>query len=138
MLVTPSTGWNKGLTPIDVAVLNALWNAETIGGFGDGTSLSQARKRDMLTLGVGYKVTPQLNIGGHYYYARQKGRISAGKGHAQFLVAIADYAFSKRTDAYFEVDHTKLSRNLSLKGRDGNVNGARSRTGITIGLRHRF
>ena len=66
----------------------------------------------------------------------QSGSASGNfNGRAHFYVAVADYAFSKRTDAYFAVDHTKT------KGGDGvmlDANGAKTRTGITIGLRHRF
>lgn len=46
-----------------------------------------------------------------------------------------DYAFSKRTDAYFAVDHTRISGG---EGMALAANGARTRTGITAGLRHRF
>ena len=47
-----------------------------------------------------------------------------------------DYAFSKRTDAYFGIDHTKVSggANVALDA----TSGATKRTGITVGLRHRF
>ena len=51
-----------------------------------------------------------------------------------------DYAFSKRTDAYIEVDNTRLKGNVSLTSSAAGVgvNGAKSRTGFTVGLRHRF
>jgi predicted porin len=95
-----------------------------------------ANKREMFKVGFGYQVTPQLNAGLHYYHAKQSGSATgAFNGKADFIVAVADYAFSKRTDAYFAVDHTKT------KGGAGvmlDANGAKKRTGITIGLRHRF
>lgn len=50
-------------------------------------------------------------------------------------MAVADYAFSKRTDAYFGVDHTKVSGGSGM-ALDSNT--ATKRTGITVGLRHRF
>ncbi|MDO4969659.1 MAG: porin, partial [Comamonadaceae bacterium] len=55
---------------------------------------------------------------------------------ADFVVALANYAFSKRTDAYFGVDHTKVrgGEDMYLD----RTSKARSRTGITAGLRHRF
>ncbi|MNW16653.1 hypothetical protein D3C71_2155680 [compost metagenome] len=61
--------------------------------------------------------------------------MAADNGKANFIVAVADYAFSKRTDAYFGVDYTKVKggANIAL-----GANGARDRTGITAGLRHRF
>ena len=53
-----------------------------------------------------------------------------------FYVAVADYAFSKRTDAYFGVDHTSISGGTALVL--DTASGARSRTGVTMGIRHRF
>jgi len=50
---------------------------------------------------------------------------------------VADYAFSKRTDAYFGVDHTSISGGTALV-LDGSGGNARSRTGVTMGIRHRF
>ena len=95
-----------------------------------------ANKRQMFKVGAGYQFTPAINVGVHYYHAKQSGSASgAYNGKANFLVSVVDYAFSKRTDAYFAVDHTRVS------GGDGMAlaaNGARNRTGITAGLRHRF
>ena len=53
------------------------------------------------------------------------------------MVAAVDYAFSKRTDAYVAIDHTKLSNGESKLFIDS-YSKARSRTGFTVGLRHRF
>ena len=117
----------------DRALLGAYWTGSSNGGFVPG----DADKRQMVKLGVGYQFTPQLNLGAHFFHAKQSGSVkNTNNGKANFIVAVADYAFSKRTDAYFGVDHTKVSGNA------GNVldstNGARDRTGITIGMRHRF
>lgn len=133
---------------IDSAVLNAMWTSPTSGGFHAGAPvnpaqpatmanlLNYANKRDMFTVGVGYQVTKQLNLGAHYYHAKQSGSASgAFNGKANFLVMAADYAFSKRTDAYFAVDHTKVSGGAGMAL---DSNGATSRTGITTGIRHRF
>lgn len=114
------------------AGIAAMWSGEVNGGFLRGA----ATKRDMVKIGFGYQFTPQVNAGVHYYHAKQSGSpVAADNGKAHFLVAVADYAFSKRTDAYFGVDHTKVKggANLAL-----GTNGARDRTGITAGIRHRF
>ena len=121
----------------DAALLNAYWTGSSNGGFIAGNAPGNfANKREMFKVGFGYQVTPQLNAGLHYYHAKQSGSATgAFNGKADFIVAVADYAFSKRTDAYFAVDHTKT------KGGAGvmlDSNGAKKRTGITIGLRHRF
>ena len=63
-------------------------------------------------VGVGYQLTPQLNLGAHYFRGKQSGGVKNGgasNGNVNFYVAVADYAFSKRTDAYFGVDHTSIS-----------------------------
>jgi len=133
---------------IDSALLGAYWTGSSNGGFLPGAGanpavpatmanlLDHANKREMVKLGFGYQVTKQLNLGAHYYHAKQSGSASgAFNGKADFIVAAADYAFSKRTDAYFAVDHTKVSGGSGVAL---DANGARSRTGITAGLRHRF
>jgi len=133
---------------VDSGLLGAYWSGSSNGGFMPGAAanpaapatianlLNHADKRQMYKVGFGYQVTPQLNAGLHYYHARQTGSASgAFNGKANFLVGVVDYAFSKRTDAYFGVDHTRVSGG---SGMALDANGARSRTGITAGLRHRF
>ncbi|QXZ09839.1 porin [Comamonas sp. Y33R10-2] len=122
----------------DIAVLNNFWTGSSNGGFVGGSSpLNAANKREMIKVGFGYQVTPQFNAGLHYYHAKQSGSNGGNfNGKADFIVAVADYAFSKRTDAYFAVDHTKTKGGAGVV-LDG-TNGATKRTGITVGLRHRF
>lgn len=134
-------GQNKaddGLTATDRAVLGAMWTGGLNGGFG-GPAFLAANKRTIWKLGAGYQVTTQLNLGMHYFRAKQTGLVDSAKADADFITMAADYAFSKRTDAYFEIDHTKLKGDsVSLNNSAGVANGAKSRTGFTIGLRHRF
>ena len=133
---------------VDSAVLGAYWTSPTSGGFAPGAGVdtrnpatianlrNHANKRQMFKVGFGYQATPQINWGAHYYHAKQSGSASgAYNGKANFLVTAVDYAFSKRTDAYFAVDHTRVSGGAGMALA---ANGARSRTGITAGLRHRF
>lgn len=122
----------------DYAVLSSLWAGTSNGGF-SGPAFTVANKRQMITAGVGYQITPQLNWGTHYWYAKQSGRSAVADGAAHFLSTVLDYAFSKRTDAYIGLDHIKISSDhASLTDSRGAVNGAKSRTGLTIGIRHRF
>ena len=133
---------------VDSGLMAAYWSGSSNGGFLPGAGadptrpatlanlLNHADKRQMYMVGFGYQITPQLNAGLHYYHARQSGSASgAFNGKANFLVAVADYAFSKRTDAYAGVDHTRVSGGAGMAL---DANGARDRTGITVGLRHRF
>jgi predicted porin len=91
-------------------------------------------KREMLMGGATYQLTPQFNIGAHYWHATQTHQAVSlpGKSKADFFAAVADYAFSKRTDAYLEVDYTKFSGAVAF------ANGAQKRGGAMVGLRHRF
>lgn len=118
---------------LDGAILGVFWAGQTNGGFIPG----DADKRQLFKLGVGYQVTQQLNLGLHYFHGKQSGSATGlSNGKANFVVAVADYAFSKRTDAYVGIDNTRLSGgdNMHLDA----ASKARSRTGFTIGLRHRF
>lgn len=118
---------------VDGAILGQFWAGQTNGGFIPG----DADKRQLFKLGVGYQATPQLNVGLHYFHGKQTGSATGlSNGKANFVVAVADYAFSKRTDAYVGIDNTRLSGgdNVYLDA----ASKARSRTGFTIGLRHRF
>ena len=122
----------------DLAVLGSLWQGTANGGFG-GPSFLSANKRTIYKLGAGYQLTSALNLGAHYFHTKQTGTTATAEGSANFFTVALDYAFSKRTDAYFEMDNTRLSGNaVSLSNSAGVVNGAKSRTGYTVGLRHRF
>lgn len=133
---------------VDSTLLAAYWSGSSNGGFLPGAGvnpanpatmlnlLNHADKRQMYKIGFGYQATPQINAGLHYYHARQSGSASgAFNGKANFLVGVVDYAFSKRTDAYVGVDHTRVSGGAGMAL---DANGARNRTGFTVGLRHRF
>lgn len=126
-------------SPTDLAVLGAMWQGTINGGFG-GPAFLLANKRTIYKVGFGYQITPQINLGAHYFHAKQSGVSAAADATANFFTLAADYAFSKRTDAYVEIDNTRLKGNVSLSSSapGGTVNGAKSRTGFTIGLRHRF
>jgi predicted porin len=118
---------------VDGAFLGQAWAGTTSDGFQPG----DANRRQLFQVGVGYQMTPQLNLGAHYFRGKQSGSASGlSNGNANFYVAVADYAFSKRTDAYFGVDHTGISGGSAIV-LDA-ASKARSRTGITVGLRHRF
>ena len=131
---------------VDSGVLGAFWSGSSNGGFLPGAPATgatnianlrdHANKRDMFKVGIGYQITPAINLGGHYYNAKQSGSASgAFNGRAHFYVAVVDYAFSKRTDAYFGVDRTRVNGGAGMAL---SANGARTRTGMTVGLRHRF
>lgn len=131
-------------SPIDLAVLGDAWQNPISGGFG-GPAFLAASKRTIYKVGAGYQVTPQLNIGAHYFHAKQSGRSASADATANFFTVAADYAFSKRTDAYVEFDNTRLKGAVSLSSNAAQsatnptgANGAKKRNGFTVGIRHRF
>ena len=129
-VTSPVVGFRNA---VDGALLGQFWSGQSNGGFQPG----DADKRQLFKIGVGYQVTSQLNLGAHYFRGKQTGSATGtSNGNANFYVAVADYAFSKRTDAYFGVDHTSISGGGAVVL--DTASKARSRTGITIGLRHRF
>ncbi|MHB1411037.1 MAG: porin [Acidovorax defluvii] len=129
-VTSPVQGFRK---VVDNVILGEFWSGQTNGGFQPG----DANKRQLFKVGVGYQLTPQLNLGAHYFRGKQSGSVNGtSNGNVNFYVAVADYAFSKRTDAYFGVDHTSISGGTALVL--DTASGARSRTGITAGIRHRF
>ena len=129
-VTSPVVGFRNA---VDGALLGQFWSGQSNGGFQPG----DANKRQLFKIGVDYQVTSQLNLGAHYFRGKQTGSATGtSNGNANFYVAVADYAFSKRTDAYFGVDHTSISGGSAVVL--DTASKARSRTGITIGLRHRF
>lgn len=147
--ITQNPGMTSGLIGpqpmnviVDLSILSNLWAGQSNGGFQPGAPGENADKRRMSKIGFGYQITPAINIGAHYFHAKQTGSASgAYNGKADFFVAAVDYAFSKRTDAYFAVDHTKLNGGAKMAIDNPATTGGvavTKRTGITVGLRHRF
>lgn len=96
---------------------------------------NDVHKRDMISVGAAYQLTPQLNLGAHYWYATQthfSPLLSGVKSKGHYVAVVADYAFSKRTDAYLELDYTKHDGAVRF------LNGAEKRGGSIVGIRHRF
>ena len=112
------------------AATNGALAASIVGALNAASAL--AEHRDMWSAGATYQLDAQWNLGVHYWHAKQNGTVAAGNGKGDFFAAVADYAFSKRTEAYLEFDHTKIGGNLTL------ANGATTRNGFMVGLRHRF
>jgi len=122
-----ATGFNPTL---NVQLLGSIAGAlTTIAPVATGGAASV---RDMYMAGVTYQLTPQWNIGGHGWYTKQDGLSAGANGKTGHVAVVLDYAFSKRTDAYLEFDHSKIGGRLMF------ANGADTRQGYMAGLRHRF
>ncbi|SDD67194.1 Outer membrane protein (porin) [Cupriavidus sp. YR651] len=86
-------------------------------------------------LGLGYQLTPAFSLTGATYYQDFRG---SGRDPWTF-VASADYAFSKRTDAYLSMSYAK-NKDDSTMGVDGfgKTNGTANQFGAVVGVRHKF
>lgn len=99
-------------------------------------------KRSLWYVNGQYQLTPAINIGAAYWNIEDQFYApvsSAGKPGGDFFAFVAQYAFSKRTDAYVGLDYTDISGPVSFTGNNSAAaNGATDRTGFMVGLRHRF
>lgn len=125
-------------SPVDLATLSALWSgsSQATGNFG-GPAFLAANQRELVTIGLGYQIMPLLNVGAHYYRTKQSGWTADGDARVNFFVFATDYALSKRTDIYAELDATRAKGNANLNGTTAS-DGPKSRNGYTVGIRHRF
>lgn len=104
-------------------------------------------------VGLGYGLTPSLHLSGAYYRYRQNGDVTTqfqavpvllGRGSADVLAAVADYALSKHTSLFLEGDATAASK--GAVGRETEYWGATpvtdlghtTRIGVMLGMRHQF
>ena len=130
-------------SPVDFAVLSAMWQGTINGGFG-GPAFLAANKRTIYKLGVGYQVTPQLNVAAHYFHAKQTGPVAMADAKANFFTMAADYALSKRTDVYLSAGYARnggLSFDSAATAFAFNyptMTGQKSMVGVTVGVRHIF
>lgn len=110
------------------------------GTLADGTIA--ATRSNLYWAGLGYQLTPALSLTGAAYY---QDFADTGADPWSF-VASADYAFSKRTDAYLNVAYTKnkSGSTLGLSGTGaggsgfGSTLGSYNQLGAVVGVRHKF
>ncbi|WP_066730727.1 porin [Cupriavidus sp. D384] len=93
-------------------------------------------------IGARYSITDALSFIGTLQYDWLK---HAGQGGRRLTTAgMLDYAFSKRTDVYVEVDYTHLQGQwIALNSspnfaNSGNTYGNATRLGVMAGVRHKF
>ena len=102
---------------------------------GIASAATAATRNNVYWLGGLYRVTPALSLTGAAYYTD----VHESNNDSWMFVLSADYAFSKRTDAYLNVGYVtnKGASNLGLNGAGTAVAGA-NQTGAIAGIRHRF
>jgi predicted porin len=103
---------------------------------------SSTYKTNVWYAGLTYNVTPAFALTGAGYYSRPKEEVAGSpdvKGKRYTLVALAEYALSKRTQVYGTVDYTNV-KDLALGDLNGpsKTNLDKNRTNVGIGVRHIF
>ncbi|RQZ15014.1 porin [Burkholderia sp. Bp9017] len=103
---------------------------------GAPSGTADVKRRDQgFFAGVSYQLNPAVLLRQAYYYdnIHDAQKIAGNDGVRWALVSEAEYAFSKRTSVYGQVDynHTSGAANVQLPG-------ARNQTEVAIGLRHWF
>lgn len=133
-----ATGFDNGILTGTSPVPGPTGAALSSIGFGLGSD-----DRKMFSVGGTYLVTNALNVGLQYWRMEQEGisPLIPAEGEVDYFAAAAQYSLSKRSSVYAIVDHTKTSGDLTLVKRGagaGAGEGPDSRTGITVGILHRF
>jgi len=130
---------------------HALGGAVLPGGINNVDGLNKvANVSNLYWLGMGYQLTPALSLTGAAYYQDFR---NTGADPWSFVVS-TDYAFSKRTDAYFNLAYTKNKDGSNLGVSSGGVSatggsgaggsgfgttlGSYNQFGAMVGLRHKF
>jgi predicted porin len=87
--------------------------------------------------GVSWQVTPPLTLTGAFYYDHMRNATAAdgtlGSGNRYAIVAVAEYALSKRTEIYGTVDFNKVNGAATVQ-----LPGRNNQTGVSIGVRNIF
>jgi predicted porin len=139
------------------AVPAALASKQTVWGFGGKLDTSIATwylgytnsrldvadyKNQAAYVGAKVPISGALSFIGTVQYDWMKHLDSSGKRLT--TAGMLDYAFSKRTDVYAEVDYTHLQGSwvaldsATAFNNSGNLYGNNSRLGVMLGVRHKF
>ncbi len=126
------TSMSTAPTPTNRAAINSVFNG--------------SRRDDFFTVGASYAVTGNVTLTGSVMHNRT--RADNFSGNRTTAYGVADYAFSKRTDAYLAVaydwvhgDWSGLFGNntTSWTGDSGRrLDGRDNQTTVMVGLRHQF
>jgi predicted porin len=143
-LITGAASVSDATSPFRVALsTRGAYTSGLLGASIFNNNAFDINKRTMINVGATYQLTPQLNVGANAWLSEQThyglalaplalSTTANSKSKANFFAVVLDYAFSKRTDAYLELDYTKTEGSVSF------LNGAQKRGGAMLGMRHRF
>ncbi len=126
------TSMSTAATPTNRAAINSVFGS--------------SRHDDFFTLGASYAVTGNVTLTGSVMHNRT--RADSFSGNRTTAYAVADYAFSKRTDTYVALAYDRVhgdwsglfgNNTTSWTGGSGTpLDGRDSQTTVMVGLRHQF
>ncbi|MFG6432365.1 porin [Roseateles sp. LYH14W] len=143
-LITSAASVSDATSPFRVGLTTrGAYTSGLLGASVFNTNSADIKDRTMYMFGATYQLTPQFNIGANAWLTKQKhyglalaplglSTSASRSSKADFFAVVLDYAFSKRSDVYLEVDYTKTSGSVAF------ANGATKRGGAMVGVRHRF
>lgn len=114
---------------------------------------AQRPRYSITYVGLGYQATPFLHLSGAYYRYQQRGNVTTvyqavplllRSGNGDIVAAVADYALSKRTSLFFELDATRarggaVGRETEYwSGQPATGISSTTRIGVMTGMRHLF
>lgn len=116
----------------------AFGNAKLFAGYRwmrDEVTTATPRHDNLYWLGAQYRFTPALTLTGGAYYTDAR----SNSNDSWLFVLNADYALSKRTDAYVLLGYVNNKGNATfgVTGTPNTLPGA-NQTGAMVGVRHRF
>ncbi|MGO4328177.1 porin [Cupriavidus sp. 2TAF22] len=117
----------------------AFGNAKLFAGYrwlrDDATTANVTRQDNLYWLGALYKLTPALSLTGAAYYTDAR----KDNNDSWMFVINADYALSKRTDAYLLLGYVNNKGKASYGVTSAtNTIAGQNQTGAMLGMRHRF
>jgi len=119
-----------------VSINKGKWNSVV-----DGTlsAMNTEKKFNAYEIGYTHKFTPQVSAGVGYQYLDNRTN-GAKKADVQGISVAADYAFSKRTDAYAVVVYNKAKDNTITPVNITNTGASSDKDQLAarVGVRHRF
>ncbi|MGO4326955.1 porin [Cupriavidus sp. 2TAF22] len=152
----PTIGTGSGtLKKAAVGASYAFGTAKIMGGYRWGQNKNAAdvviQRDDFYWIGGTYQVTPAVGLTLEYDYDNVKSLFgNTGVPNPWQIALVANYAFSKRTDAYLTTAYAKnaglmmeslatvYANSLSLGNSYTLGNGQSNMLGVAIGLRHKF
>jgi predicted porin len=151
----PASAGNGRFKKATVAASYSVGAAKIMAGYRWGQNRNQSdveiQRDNFYWIGAAYQATPNLSLAVEYVYDDVKNQFGdRNAANQQHYALLANYAFSKRTDAYLTAAYGKnaglnlesagqfYATSLSLGNTYALGNGQSNILGVALGVRHKF